>query len=183
VSAVGRGQDSVASMARRRLVVSETYGGREKGRICLKRCRIHRSAEDREQERRFGEFLANPAASTRQMPVAAGRQTGHRAKGRHAWRTWTRPASCFPRERAIIAASVWAALSARRRESRVPASAVPAAPKPSRKASVPPIRQCSRPIVTLLWSSSISGQFGSPARVASSWRNTACAAERNRKPA
>jgi hypothetical protein len=44
---------------------------------------VHRLAEDRKQERRFGEFLANPAVSSHEMLVTAGRRTNQRAAGRH----------------------------------------------------------------------------------------------------
>jgi hypothetical protein len=44
---------------------------------------VRRLAEDRKQERRFGEFLANPFVSTHEMLVTAGRKTNQRAAGRH----------------------------------------------------------------------------------------------------
>jgi hypothetical protein len=46
--------------------------------ICL-----HRMAKDRDEYLRFDRFLANPAVSTHEMLVAAGRQTAARAAGRH----------------------------------------------------------------------------------------------------
>jgi len=44
---------------------------------------VHRLAEDRNQARQFGNFLANSAVSTHEMLVTAGRQTNQRATGRH----------------------------------------------------------------------------------------------------
>jgi hypothetical protein len=44
---------------------------------------LHRLAEDRNQAVRFGNFLANPAVSSHEMLVTAGRQTNQRASGRH----------------------------------------------------------------------------------------------------
>jgi Transposase DDE domain len=44
---------------------------------------IHRLAEDRNQTIRFNNFLANPAVSTHEMLVTAGRKTNRRAAGRH----------------------------------------------------------------------------------------------------
>jgi hypothetical protein len=43
----------------------------------------HRLAEDRNQTIRFNNFLANPAVSTHEMVVTAGRKTNRRAAGRH----------------------------------------------------------------------------------------------------
>lgn len=44
---------------------------------------LHRLAKDRREARQFGEFLANYRVSLQEMRVAAGRQTGRRAAGRH----------------------------------------------------------------------------------------------------
>ena len=44
---------------------------------------IHRLAEDRNQTIRFNNFLANPAVSTHEMLVTAGRKTNQCAAGRH----------------------------------------------------------------------------------------------------
>jgi hypothetical protein len=44
---------------------------------------IHRLADDRNQTLQFNNFLGNPAVSTHEMLVTAGRQTNRRAKGRH----------------------------------------------------------------------------------------------------
>jgi hypothetical protein len=44
---------------------------------------LHRLAEDRNQAICFGNFLANPAVSSHEMLVTAGRQTNERAIGRH----------------------------------------------------------------------------------------------------
>ena len=44
---------------------------------------LHRLAEDRNQAVRFGNFLANPAVSSHEMLVTAGRQANQRASGRH----------------------------------------------------------------------------------------------------
>lgn len=44
---------------------------------------VHRLAEDRNQTLRFNNFLSNPAVSTHEMLVTAGRQTNRRAAGRH----------------------------------------------------------------------------------------------------
>jgi hypothetical protein len=44
---------------------------------------VRRLAEDRQQERRFGEFLANPAVGTHEMLVTAGQRTNRCAAGRH----------------------------------------------------------------------------------------------------
>jgi Transposase DDE domain len=44
---------------------------------------LHRLADDRNQAIRFGDFLANPAVSSHEMVVTAGRQTNERATGRH----------------------------------------------------------------------------------------------------
>jgi len=44
---------------------------------------LHRLAEDRNQAIRFSSFLANPAVSSHEMLVTAGRQTNERATGRH----------------------------------------------------------------------------------------------------
>ncbi len=51
---------------------------RTKRTLCL-----HRLAGDRNQAVRFGGFLANPAVSSHEMVVTAGRQTNERANGRH----------------------------------------------------------------------------------------------------
>jgi Transposase DDE domain len=44
---------------------------------------LHRLADDRNQAIRFGNFLVNPAVSSHEMVVTAGRQTNERATGRH----------------------------------------------------------------------------------------------------
>lgn len=44
---------------------------------------VHRLAQDRLEARRFGEFLANPEVTTREMLATAGRLTGQRVGGRH----------------------------------------------------------------------------------------------------
>ena len=44
---------------------------------------VHRLAKDRNQAIQFGRFLANPAVSTHEMLVTAGRMTNQRASGRH----------------------------------------------------------------------------------------------------
>jgi hypothetical protein len=44
---------------------------------------VRRLAQDRKQERRFGEFLANPAVSTHEMLVTAGQRTNRCSAGRH----------------------------------------------------------------------------------------------------
>ncbi|MSP00373.1 MAG: hypothetical protein EXR07_04875 [Acetobacteraceae bacterium] len=44
---------------------------------------LHRLAEDRNQAIRFGNFLANPAVSSHELLVTAGRQTNQRASGRY----------------------------------------------------------------------------------------------------
>jgi len=45
---------------------------------------VHRLAENRNQARQFGSFLANPAVTHHEMLAATGRQTNRRAAGRHA---------------------------------------------------------------------------------------------------
>ena len=44
---------------------------------------LHRLAKDRREARQFGAFLANYRVSVQEMRIAAGRQTGRRAAGRH----------------------------------------------------------------------------------------------------
>jgi Transposase DDE domain len=50
---------------------------------CKRTLCVRRLADDRKQERRFSDFLANPAVSTHEMLVTAGRRTNQRGKGRH----------------------------------------------------------------------------------------------------
>lgn len=65
--------------ARLERVGSALAGSMQRNRtMCL-----HRLAENRPQARQFGAFLANPAVSTGEMVVYAGRQTGQRVAGRH----------------------------------------------------------------------------------------------------
>lgn len=64
---------------RRAYVGAELLAAVESKRtLCLRRL-----AKDRNQERRFGEFLANSAVSTHEMLVTAGLATNRRSAGRH----------------------------------------------------------------------------------------------------
>jgi hypothetical protein len=70
---------------------------------------IHRLAEDRNQTIRFNNFLANPAVSTHEMLVTAGRKTNQCAAGRHVLAIMDTTDVLFPSHKANKQGSVWAA--------------------------------------------------------------------------
>jgi hypothetical protein len=57
---------------------------------------VRRLAEDRKQERRFGEFLANPAVSSHEMLVTAGLRTNRCSAGRHVLAVMDTTDTLFP---------------------------------------------------------------------------------------
>ena len=61
---------------------------------------IHRLAEDRNQTIRFNNFLANPAVSTHEMLVTAGRKTNQCAAGRHVLAIMDTTDVLFPSQQA-----------------------------------------------------------------------------------
>ena len=61
---------------------------------------IHRLAEDRNQTIRFNNFLANPAVSTHEMLVTAGRKTNQCAAGRHVLAIMDTTDVLFPSQKA-----------------------------------------------------------------------------------
>lgn len=61
---------------------------------------IHRLAEDRNQTIRFNNFLANPAVSTHEMLVTAGRKTNRRAAGRQVLAIMDTTDVLFPTQQA-----------------------------------------------------------------------------------
>src|SRR5271167_1472857 len=61
---------------------------------------IHSLAEDRNQTIRFNNFLANPAVSTHEMLVTAGRKTNQCAAGRHVLAIMDTTDVLFPSQKA-----------------------------------------------------------------------------------
>ena len=76
------------------------------GAVLLDRCEskrtlcIHRLAKDRNQTIRFNNFLANPAVSTHEMLVTAGRKTNQCAAGRHVLAIMDTTDVFFPTQKA-----------------------------------------------------------------------------------